>query len=321
MAQFSDLPSEILLLFVEQLPSTDIDAFCQLSKRIRAVTASLHRRHMDLKRRYTTRDYGEICNGEVANLLKDILDDPHGALYTSRLRFMSWKHAWANRHPQPPPSDAPGSQTPESLHLGNTLQIVVNAIQKCKLILNDCKAKWIQSVERGKEDPLIALLLTILPNLTMLRLKDASGFYLEDMITRNTAQNDSTFLSKLDTIELEPLAVAHGAYLSEELVVIKKICLLPSITSISAFGYVHYGREDISDLRLTGQNRRSQVLNMSFSICYINPVILDGLVQGTSPLASFHYRLWEHHLVEHDFRDMDLLDIRLPLLGKSKHSS
>lgn len=321
MARFSDLPSEILLLFVEQLPPADIDAFCRLSKHIREVTASFHRRHMDLKRRYTTRNYGEnwASNYQLANLLKDVLDDPHGALYTSRLHFNNWIQSWERRNTPLIPPEAPGSQTSEVQNFGNTLQIISDGIQDCVIIPEDCKVKWIQSVERDREDPLIALLLTLLPNLTKLRLKHASGFYLDDMMTRIVAQNDSAFLSKLGTVGLVPLYDVGGSDPDVDVDVIQKISLLPSITAISALGYSHNGLEDISDLKLTGQNRKSQAFEMSFTICYIDPYILDDLVQCTKPLESFRYRLREHHF-EH-FRDMELFDIHLTLSSEYMHLS
>ena len=321
MAQFSDLPSEILLLFVEQLLRADIDAFCQLSKRIRAVTASFHRRHMDLKRRYTTRNYmlNWQSNGQFAHLLKDILDNPHGALYTSRLHYNSWIKSRASRGAQPFPSPAPGSQPSETQYL-NALQTISNAIRNCAIIPKGCKAEWIQKIERGSEDPLVALVLTMLPNLTNLQLRDASGSYMADIITRIIAQKDSAFLSKLKTVELVPLYDVGSSNLFEDVEVIRKLSLLPSISTITALGYTHCALEDICDLKLTGQNRKSQVFDMSFSICYIDPAILDDLLECTSPLAAFRYRLRKHHFGRHDFNDMYLCDIFGALWSEYIHS-
>ena len=280
---------------------------------------------MDLKWRYTTcrnfKHYGVESNGQPANLVKDISEDPYRALYISKLQFNGWRWYWGGPGAQHIPPEFPGSQSSETQYSRNTLQIISNAIQNCAMVPKDCKNKWIQSVEKGNEDPLIALLLTMLPNLTKLRLQNVGEFYLQDMITRISEQNDSTFLSKLVAVELLPLYGRGIGDLHEEAVMIQNLSLLPSITSISALDYSHHALEDISDLKLMGQNRKSQVFHMSFSICYIDPVILDDLVECTIPLTSVRYRLREHHSGQHDFDDMDLFTIRWTLSSRFMRSS
>ena len=319
MVKFADLPSEILMMFLDLLSPSDADAFCQLSRHVRALSAPFIRKHMDLKWRYTTcRNFtarGVEPNGQPANLLRDILEKPHLALYVNRLHINGWRERWGDSGAQGVPQEAPKTlPSEETRYPESTMELFKNAIRNCAMIPEADKEGWISNVSDGDEDPLIALLLLMLPNLVKLRLTSCDGYRIEEMVGKITQDKRTKYLSKLVAVELAGLHPSNeGVEFNDNAVIIKYFSVLPSIKRISALHFDAQDNEYIAAVQVTGRNQKSRITHMSFARCSLNSSVLLEILASTESLTSFSYCPGEY---ENGFGNYEPMWIRVALLGR-----
>lgn len=277
MAKFSDLPAELLLMILDRLAPTDADTFCVLSRNVRAVSASFLENHMNLKRKYTHRTYcrktSTFPDGSLADLLRDVLQTPEFGYYVRTLQIDGHKYLEA-----------------EHIRHSESMELFEHTIQDCAMIEGQLeKQKWIEQLNVGDEDPVIAMLLLMLPNLTDLRLADCrSSYCIQYMAMRISGTKDKPALTRLSAIELGD-SVFRGNPDNGDLVV--SLSSLPSVKHLSASNLrsINVLGNDFVRGQINDRDFKSRITHISFANCAFYSAVLSSILTWSKNLTSFSY--------------------------------
>ena len=210
MATFSQLPDDMITEIWEYfMEPQDVESFALVSKRIYAIGAPFVDEHNKLKRNYsfskTAVDVGEWGFASML-LLKKILLCPRVALYVTHLsNYRNSAGYWV------PPDDDDDDDDDDHGKLyqyyipypDDDMGRFIEAIRRADLVPQNEVEDWIKAVKKGNDDPIVALLLLLLPNLCKMTLVIHSGFCrLAKTLKRISEAKNSPFLTRLTTVNL-----------------------------------------------------------------------------------------------------------------------
>ncbi len=161
MVGFSNLSNELVLMIWDLVELEDIYSFSTVSKQVYLLTHDRLREHWRLKHRLCTISNVGAMSGEpgvFSQILKEILLNPRAARYPSSLGF----DAWAS---DPMPWEKKGGSSQGMVSVCDLELFKQAAKDTVDVSENTLKEDWLEEIERGNEEPLIALLLLLLPNL------------------------------------------------------------------------------------------------------------------------------------------------------------
>lgn len=173
MTGFNDLPNEIVLkLWHHVLPPDDIASFALVSKRIFALATPSLKEHHRLKSKYAVLENERSEDGSMlAHLLKDVLLYPYIAFYVKNIHICDWHTCWEDPRLFQELDDM-GNYASHVPYPELDMKLFKDSIRKAKNLFPRKKDFWIRLLENGHEDPILALLLSLLPNLCALSLED-----------------------------------------------------------------------------------------------------------------------------------------------------
>lgn len=175
MANFSKLPNEIVSeIWGYMLEPRDVESFAMVSKHVYAVGEPFVEEHNKLKRDFSFFHMNcWIRASTPAFLLKEVLLHPRVALYVSHLSIGPCLARWQDQEDVDERDSYDG--WPSNRHVpypDDIMVLFVEEIRKSCILPLDKDFNWIRSVKAGDEDPILALLLLHLPNLTTLSIMD-----------------------------------------------------------------------------------------------------------------------------------------------------
>ena len=276
----------------------DIYSFSTVSKRVYYLVREALREHCKLSKRLSTiSNVGTECGepGLFGPILKEILLNPRAARYPSVLEIGTYKFRWDEE------GEHARRMVPES-----DLELFKANID---YEYNGMEDDWFASIDEGEEEPLIALLLLLLPNLRRVRLDSVveSCLSIEQALRSIMDHENSASLRKLHTVDLRCAAITDGDFLGFNLV--RLIGALPSLTRIYGHG-VGTCPEDLfytPDLIMYPTN----VISLHFLRCCVNPKSLFDFLSSSRNLQHFYYIPMEP---ASDIADFDPFWIRTALL-------
>lgn len=314
MTGFNDLPNEFVLeLWHHVLPPHDIASFALVSKRIFAFAAPFIREYHRMKSKYAVIHKNGGHNGSIlAHLLKDVLLNPLVALYVQELHVYDWHTHWKNPSPAFPHRldsdfDDPGNFLWHVPYPEQDMDLFRDCIRKANCVLPSEVDMWIQLLESGHEDPILALLLSLLPNLCKLSLEHhPEGTFLFATIRRIAETAPSTWLLNLRCIYLSEEAPGLDGGMS----LVKPFLLLPSVEKISCYNLD--SRENghgIPDFRIAprSSNVTELIIDSCGGIARCISVLLEGIkalkkityVAGGPKVDAFWIQYALHHHCRH----------------------
>ena len=295
MAKLTGLPNEIIVEILKNVSSvSDIDAFCLTSKDIRAVARPILVDHMSLKMRCTnwrnTVEPGLMASGPPAALLKDILDNPRVALYVNSLHINEYEKSGA-----------------AFLTDGAVMRTLSKSVQDCAFIPEAEKYLWMDKINAGNEDPVIGLLLFLLPNLTRLRLEADDLTLTPDMVKRICMSDTPMALTKLRTVELD----GHAEWVRINTGFFKSFTLLPAIERLSMKGAELLYDELDPELKAIVRSHKSPIRHLSFEGCEVCPAMLLDILAASDCLATFTYHEFFEEEPENELKPRQIRDALL----------
>ena len=290
MVGFNDLSNELILMIWEYAELEDVYNFSTASKKVYLLVRENLREHCRLMRRLSTITNVEAEPGKPSVLgqaLKEILHNPHAARYPSLLRFQG-----CLGQPQE------GANNFEIFKK----TIIKNAINISKQDIEQDLEAWEVQVREGKEEPLLLLLLLLLPNLREIHL--SSEF---DTISCIRPTLGVILLEKLQSVSLKCTGNTHPEFLDFSLV--SDFACQPSVTSIHSHN-VATTHDDLlyyvdSDFDTTN------VVSLTFVECRINPRSMSQFLSTTQNLEHFYYSPREFAHMPGDFDPFYLRDALL----------
>lgn len=195
MARFSDLPNEIVLSIICLTAPDSIESLALVSKTLRKLGSACLEAHLSWKRAYSVYECGQP-EKTLRNLLKDIFNNSIIASYVRELKVNGWRHEWND-----------DDDASEILHLYSERMIarfLSAASEGASEVIAD-KSQMAKDINSGDEDPILALLLLILPNLQTLKLEDTgeTQTYLFQLLKRiANAKLSEAPLAKLTHVQI-----------------------------------------------------------------------------------------------------------------------
>ena len=281
----------------------DIYNFSTISKRVYHLVREALREHCKLSKRLSTISNVDTEHGEpvlFGPILKEVLLNPRAARYPSQLEIDTYKFQWDQE------GEHARRMVPDS-----DLELFKQAVRaNVDCAYDEMQSDWFASIDEGGEEPLIALLLLLLPNLRRVRLDSQveSCFCIEQALRTIMDHEDSASLRKLHTVDLRCAATTDGDFLGFNLV--RLIGALPSLTQMYGRG-VGTCPEDLfytPDLVIYPTN----IISLCFSRCCVNPKSLFDFLSSSINLQHFEYTPMEP---ASDTADFDPFWIRTALLA------
>ncbi|CAF9936664.1 hypothetical protein IMSHALPRED_010845 [Imshaugia aleurites] len=298
MAEFSDLPNELVLeLWHHVLPPEDIASFALVSKRIYALAAESLKEHHRLRSKYSTVANYRSCDQNVfVHLLKEVLLTPHIASYVKAVYVDDWRDCW---------EDWPLESYPE-----RDMDLFREGIRKAEFLLPGDVDDWISILESGNEEPILGLLLSLLPKLCTLRFGNSPvGHLILETIRLIAETTNSKSLSELRSIHMSYDVYDRDTSLS----FIKPFALLPSMEKISCRNFHHpIGACEVPDFTIAPRSSNVTELVIDSLVGLARYEYDSMLFKGIKGLKRFtHVSNYETH---HPF------SLRSALLSHCGHS-
>lgn len=300
MAQFGDLPKELVIMIAERVLPEDIESFALTSPTIYSLAASAIRDHCEKGQKYEHC----VCVGfpsPLSKLLDEVLLCPDIAFYIKRITIDTWLNCWLPIGPITSPH--PPFSADKLLRLKDAA---------VKLALPGEQKSLTAGIETGDEDYIIAMLLVLLRNVQCLTLGRIG--YSHEKFTATLQRISKTpgtpALLKLKEVTLnnEFSGPDPNAWLA-----IKLFAVLPAMESITAMEVEVDESTTDDEYRL--QPYSSGVTSLVFRACSIDSKRLYEFLEGFKALRHFTYTC-----VDDGHRPFEPFWIRIALLAHAKTS-
>ena len=293
MARLSDLPTEIIEMIVELASPEDIESQTATCKTVYYAATRIVERHRALKKKHGVRRFSHPGppgtsepRQEVTQFLDEVLLEPRLAFYVRELsldglerRFMRhwcYKEEFLSRLRK-------AAVKPKEWTLGI----------------------WLQNIETVSEEPIFAMLLLLLSNLTTLKLKDIpfrrGSMYLRVLYCTVRRQIENAPLSRLRHVQ------------ASQIHLLGLLAALPTVTSVHGLGITANEYHGWDQVQLPPN---PNVRDLVFTECSINPKCLFNFLCGFHALRSFTYDC--NHASEEPRRNFDFAWVRGGLLACAK---
>ena len=280
----SDLPSELIYAISYRVPPDTIEAYGRTCHRIRNIAAPLIKEHRQLLAEYTK---STLNNATAAYTLYAICARPWIRLYPTSLEVMANRH----RRSLVDPKTAKQRATAQAI----TLQKqevkdtdIRELIQETGLFKPYEVDTWIQEVDRGDEDYLFALLISLLPNLQCLRINlDREKLeQVKEMLRRIKRQTGSSrALSKLKVVHV----LEKEGSGSCDLEMFPLAAALPGVERMHGRNLVGMYRECYRDGWMSYPGASASITHISLETCGMSVEGLETLMKSLRKLQSFKY--------------------------------
>ncbi|KAM0798413.1 hypothetical protein BDR22DRAFT_964758 [Usnea florida] len=276
MAKLSELPNEIILLILPLLLPDYIESFSAACKKHYILAAEELNRHRASKREHAVYKFRNFRHRGVSRLLDMILQEPRIALYVREITLNGWSSQWRTHVGL----NAELSSRLENAEFSSRLE---NAVSE--LVPEEKRRGWMAEIRYGNEDPIVSLVLLLLPNLSKLRFE---GFGSKRGMLRHTldriARTNSLAapLSLLRHVDLICAWDVGGAR------ILRNFIALPSIRSIHVEQineFVSYSEPSITELAPLA----SKLEELTLIDCRISSDSLNYILKRLRTLRSFTF--------------------------------
>ena len=275
MATFSQFPNEMITAIWEYvLEPQDVESFALVSKRIYAIGAPFVDEHNKLKKEYS---FSDTVVHE--SLLKKILLWPRVALYVTHLSIGDYQNRWDD-------DDLLSYQTSYS---DDDIKFIIEVVRRADSVPRNEIEDWVTAVKDGNEDPIVALLLLLLPNLCTMTLAILPDSFcrLAETFRRISETKNSPFLTRLATINLDFYSTSEDDFMAWKW--INMSAKLPSVQSIHVEDIRSNNIEDMIRYRQCFKPGSSTIKELVLAESKICPQLMIQLFSSFKALKKFTY--------------------------------
>lgn len=317
MADFSQLPNEMVSqIWGYILEPEDVESFALVSKHIYATGRSCVEEHNKLKREYSFFRF-DSCTAPCAQAywLKEVLLRPRFALYVTHISIGRYLSEWQDSGDDHD-DDNGDEEWPDDGHTpypGNVMALFIEAIGKPSLVPLNEVSRWTTRIRAGDEDPVLALLSMLLPNLTTITLLDegCNGELFKETIQRIAEAEKMMFFTRLVTVNI--VFTSNGNYMDLDL--LRKFAALPLLQSMHLNQMGTNEAEVFIDYTQYFKPGNYNITELTFTNSGVRPKFLFQFLESIKGLKKFSY-------VNPDetFCQFEPFWIRVALLANAKHT-
>lgn len=324
MVRFSQLPNEMISeVWGHIVEPIDVENFALVSKHIYALGKSFVEEHNQLKREYSFVETGPGTRASApAFLLKDVLLRPRVALYVTHLSIGRCQRVWQD--PDGHDDDdrvSYSKEWPRTSHApypdGDTA-LFIEAFRRVSFVPQKTVSKWIKWFKRGDEDPILSLLLLLLPKITTLTRKSRTEREPElyETIYHIGKAEERTFLTRLRTVILHFELSVNDEDLSQWM----WLRAFTNLSPLKSIHLKHFGFDE-EDLELVASEYfipgSSNVTEMTFVESEVGAKTMFQLLESIRGLKRFVY---VNPLEREGFTQFEPFWMRVALLAHAQHS-
>ena len=295
MPQFLDLPNEIIHEIVQHVSPSDIESLAWTCARVKKVAANVLETHRALMRKHGVYRF---CSDRIrrrcdlSSLVNQILREPWTAVYVQKIILDRLARSWFE-HPNE-----------KYLRSGPTKDLLPfceqdmsklrNTVEKC-IPSEDWDAIWVQPLENGDEDPILALLLLLLPNLATLTFETTENAFT------NSKQLHERVIHRVATKQMSGTPLSHLRHAQvSRLKLLSIAASLPSMKSIHGFE-IKVDDVDAETWPDGSTFPKADLTDLVFTECSINSKRVVSFLKDFRALQSFTYN--PSYESETDFRN------------------
>lgn len=289
MVRLTKLPNEVTDLVLHHLSPSDLEAFFGTCKTLRQNYACLLSEHYAMKWSYFTFTYrSDVSIGAPLRLLKDILENPWVAAYVRRLDVEDWttEHDFQIQ-PNPPQykvttqdrdiiCEALGEASDESTDIEGELRI---------------REMLLQDLDDGEEEPLLILLLTLLPNLESIHFVNEEHLDGRGALPSLSKEKPTQALAQLRSVNLEAREFDSYGW-ADMTSLLQSYCMLPSLRSFSLHNAANDTQQYTSvedELNAFTWTGPILITRLALTSCSIYSTILSDFLSRCHCLETFEY--------------------------------
>ena len=298
----------------------DVESFALVSKHVYAIGRPFVEEHNKLKKEFS---FFEAHTGNRASgpavLLKEVLLRPRIALYVTQLSMGCFSQSWEDSSDEDLSDD--DDEWPNNGHFPyprKVMALFIKTIRRSSFVPKNKISRWIRSVKEGDEDPIFALLCTLLPNLVVITLRDygSDAQISQETVLRIAEAEKTVFLTRLVTVNFVGGAEHHVMDWNW----LKAFAALPSVQSIhfDDMGIAGYDSVDCHDAIAKAQflvSENYSIRELTFTNSGFHPKVIAQLLDSVRGLKVFRYVDPNEYI--YYFKP---LWIRIALLANAKHS-
>ena len=217
MAHFNSLPNEIIREILKLVQPEDLENFAQISPNVYSLASPFLREHRALIHKYhTLRNYSNSVD-DIGTTLVTILANPCIGSYVRRVELGPLGEGFV--------------YTREELEVFTAAALESICLKKpLEEEILDERAFWLDKLECGDENILLAILLPLLPNLAVLSVQD----YSERLEWYHSAIEQAAFATKPTLCKLERVELKATGSAGYHIADIQKFVALPSVRELTA---------------------------------------------------------------------------------------
>ena len=309
MADFSRLPNEMISEIWSKIDGPeDVESFALVSKHVYAIGRPFVKEHNKLKKEFSFVGIGFYPNYVLpASLLKKVLLRPRVALYVRHLSIGRLRQFWDDE------SDDDG--WPKQAHVpypDDVMALFIKTIRQSSFVPRTEKYRWIPRLKIGDENPILALLCMLLPNISMVTLREdgSNARMSQETIQRIAEAEKPMFLTRLVSVNIEGIPEDREI----ELEWLRAFALLPFVQSIHC-AEMGVGEVDLTEDKQYFVPESCSVRQLTFASCGLPPKLLAQFLVSVKGLKIFSY-----FDPDESFCEFKPFWIRTALLANAKHS-
>ena len=274
MAHLASLPNELVRMMFTHVRPEDLENFAQISRQFHSLALPFLVEHRALIRKY--RNTLECAS--ITAFLHVVITNPRIASYVKKVELL-------------PLATIQNALAEDELEIVTTAAVESECL---RMVLDqdiaDEKEYWRNEVRNGDEDILLAILLTLLPNLTVLSMNtchDSQSKWYASVIEKANSATKPT-LSKLKHIQLLP-----GRMCGCDVLDVQKFSALSSVKVLSAEGISGWGC-----LPSISSDMNSEVTDLKLWDSSLEPAELYEFLRGFTKLQNFTFSSYIRSLSE-----------------------
>ena len=285
------LPNEIIHQISERIHPHDIESYGRINRRFRILAAPFVQEHRSNQKIYRKTSLDHVL---ATKLIYEMAARPWLRFYPRYLELRANKH-WKTLESVPRATDKA-----EHVDAIRVLQSRVeekdirSLLRMTRLIPEHEIEKWLEAIERGEEDYVLALMLACLPNVKRLiiRLDHDRLEQVKDMVRAIRRQSQSPSKSENHHVALSKLI--DGRILEREgsdgdLELFPLIASLPGVQVLHGRNLVGMYRECYRDGWMTYPGASPTITHIYLETCGMSVEGLEKLCDSIKGLRSFKY--------------------------------